>query len=224
MTKPRQLTDTHLVLLSSAAQHDDQLVVLPEKLNGGAAKASISKLLSCGLLQEMQVTAGEPHWRKDESDRPVGLRITRAGLLAIGIEPEDEGGGEQEAEAEEAAPPEVSPPTPARSGEGSGPARAWVPREGSKQALVLSLLSRPEGATIDDLLSATVWLAHTTRAALTGLRQKGYEFTRSKNEAGQTVYKTVAPEEAAGEPTSPEASAGEGASAEQAAYGAGDAA
>jgi hypothetical protein len=51
-------------------------------------------------------------------------------------------------------------------------------------------LSRPEGATIDDLLSATMWLPHTTRAALTGLRKEGYEFVKSKNEEGETVYRT----------------------------------
>ena len=173
MTKARQLTDTQLVLLSPAAQHDDQLVVLPERLTGAAAKASASKLLSLGLVEETPVTVGDPHWCKDESDGPIGLKITRAGLLAIGIEPDNEAGEEQEAEAEEPASSEVPRPRPAQSGEGSGPARAWVPREGSKQALVLSLLSRPEGATIDDLHIATGWLPHTTRAALTGLRQKG---------------------------------------------------
>jgi hypothetical protein len=64
------------------------------------------------------------------------------------------------------------------------------PREGSKKALVLSLLSRPQGATIDDLLGATGWLPHTTRAALTGLRKEGYEFAKSKNAEGGTVYRT----------------------------------
>ena len=55
---------------------------------------------------------------------------------------------------------------------------------------MLSLLSRPQGATIDDLLSATGWLPHTTRAALTGLRKEGYEFAKSKNAEGETVYRT----------------------------------
>ena len=36
MTNSPKLTDTQLVLLSSAAQRDDHLVVLPEKLKGGA--------------------------------------------------------------------------------------------------------------------------------------------------------------------------------------------
>jgi hypothetical protein len=62
---------------------------------------------------------------------------------------------------------------------------------------VLSLLSRPQGATIDDLLGATGWLPHTTRAALTGLRKKGYEFAKSKNAEGETVYRTENPKASA---------------------------
>ena len=53
-----------------------------------------------------------------------------------------------------------------------------------------SLLSRPQGASIDDLVSATGWLPHTTRAALTRLRKEGYEFAKSKNAEGETVYRT----------------------------------
>ena len=58
------------------------------------------------------------------------------------------------------------------------------PRSGSKQALVISLLERPTGATLDDLVKATGWLPHTTRAALTALRHKGHAIERLKSEAG----------------------------------------
>ena len=64
---------------------------------------------------------------------------------------------------------------------------------GSKQALVVQLLSRPEGAPLDDLVSATGWLPHTTRAALTGLRQRGFEIERS-DEDGRSVYRLRASE------------------------------
>jgi len=39
-TTPK-LTDTQLVILSSASQRDDGLAILPEKLKGGAAKATV---------------------------------------------------------------------------------------------------------------------------------------------------------------------------------------
>lgn len=36
---------------------------------------------------------------------------------------------------------------------------------------VIALLSREQGATLAELIEATGWLPHTTRAALTGLRK-----------------------------------------------------
>ena len=64
---------------------------------------------------------------------------------------------------------------------------------------MISLLQRDSGATLDELVDATGWLPHTTRAALTGLRQKGFVLTKSKNEAGKTVYRIeTAPEGGAG--------------------------
>ena len=45
---------------------------------------------------------------------------------------------------------------------------------------VLDLLGRPEGATLDQLVEATGWLPHTTRAVLTGLRKKGHMIERTK--------------------------------------------
>ncbi|PKB14102.1 uncharacterized protein DUF3489 [Novosphingobium kunmingense] len=44
----------------------------------------------------------------------------------------------------------------------------------SKADLILDMLQRPEGASIEQLVSATSWLPHTTRAVLTGLRKKGH--------------------------------------------------
>ncbi len=49
-----------------------------------------------------------------------------------------------------------------------------APRGGSKLARVIALLEHDHGATIAELIAATGWLAHTTRAALTGLRKRGY--------------------------------------------------
>lgn len=44
-------------------------------------------------------------------------------------------------------------------------------RPASRQTLVIDLLARKEGASLDEMIAATGWLPHTTRAALTGLRQ-----------------------------------------------------
>jgi hypothetical protein len=60
------------------------------------------------------------------------------------------------------------------------------PRDGTKLARVLELLQRDCGATLEELIAATEWLPHTTRAALTGLRKRCYTVTidRTDKERG----------------------------------------
>ena len=43
----------------------------------------------------------------------------------------------------------------------------------TKRARMIALLEVKEGASLDDMVAATRWLPHTTRAALTGLRKSG---------------------------------------------------
>lgn len=62
----------------------------------------------------------------------------------------------------------------------------------SKSSLVLDMLQRPQGATIAQLVAATGWLPHTTRAALTGLKKKGHEISSKKAEGEERVYRVVA--------------------------------
>jgi DNA-binding IclR family transcriptional regulator len=68
------------------------------------------------------------------------------------------------------------------------------------QARVIALLQRDTGATLGELVAATGWLAHTTRAALTGLRHKGFVLDKRKREDGTTGYRiSSAPTSQAGE-------------------------
>ncbi|MCW1401584.1 DUF3489 domain-containing protein [Novosphingobium sp. MW5] len=57
-----------------------------------------------------------------------------------------------------------------------------LPARQTKTDLVLDLLRRPEGVTIDQLVAATGWLPHTTRAALTGLKKKGRTIVSEKSD------------------------------------------
>ena len=66
----------------------------------------------------------------------------------------------------------TSPAPPAEA----GPARV------TKAGLVLGLLKREQGATLAELVEATGWLPHTTRAALTGLRKKGHAIEKTKRD------------------------------------------
>jgi len=49
------------------------------------------------------------------------------------------------------------------------------PARKTKQALLLVLIRREVGATLEELTSMTGWLPHTARAAITGLRKRGHE-------------------------------------------------
>ncbi|WPZ03947.1 DUF3489 domain-containing protein [Blastomonas marina] len=57
---------------------------------------------------------------------------------------------------------------------------AAKPRE-TKIGKVIALLEHKDGATLDEMVEATGWLPHTTRAALTGLKKKkGLTIERDK--------------------------------------------
>ena len=64
------------------------------------------------------------------------------------------------------------------------------PKPKSKVSLLLDLLARPEGATLAQMMAATAWLPHTTRAALTGLKKKGHTVTSIKAD-GVRTYRVV---------------------------------
>lgn len=57
-----------------------------------------------------------------------------------------------------------------------------LPARQSKTNLVLDLLRRPDGATLEQLVAATGWLPHTTRAAMTGLKKKGHPLVSEKTD------------------------------------------
>lgn len=62
----------------------------------------------------------------------------------------------------------------------------------TKQECLAALLVRDEGATLNQMIAATGWLPHTTRAAMTGLRKKGYVIDSDKVD-GVRTYRAVAP-------------------------------
>ena len=176
-----KLTDTQLVLLGAAAQRKDLCLVAPPTLKGAAAQKVASRLISAGFVKEVKAKASDPIWRRDEeSGASYALKLTAAGAKAIAVDDaaESEDAGEEsdalanrdqaailsKLDAKDARPAAMEP----------GPPGPSAPRGGSKLARVIALLERDHGATIEELIAATDWLAHTTRAALTGLRKRGY--------------------------------------------------
>jgi hypothetical protein len=88
------------------------------------------------------------------------------------------------------ATPSVSPASPRSASPSSALAsNPSLRRRPTKQDRLIDMLSRGEGCTVTELTVTFGWLPHTVRAALTGLRRKGFVLTRSKNEAGTTIYR-----------------------------------
>jgi hypothetical protein len=204
MTK---LSDTQTIILSAAAQRDDGNVLpLPGSLRGGAAHKVVGALLSRGLIAEritdstaMADPALNRIWRNEPDARGVLLIITPAGLDAIGIETAEseapaagEGtnsAGEPAAGAHTCAEEAPVEPSPKRRGgrkksapAGGDTAAPRKSRDGTKQAQLIAMLRRSEGATIAQIVESTGWQPHTVRGAFAGALKKklGLEVTSEK--------------------------------------------
>jgi len=173
-----KLSDTQLIVLSKAAAREGALATVPNKMNKAAAAKVGASLVARKLMREVRAKAGMPIWREDEDDRPISLMITRAGREAIGVD-EDEGASEGKKG------------TAGAEGKGARTHPTGVPRAGSKQALVVDMLSARGGTTLNALSEATGWLSHTTRAALTGLRKRGFTILREGYEGGPSIYRVA---------------------------------
>jgi predicted ArsR family transcriptional regulator len=60
----------------------------------------------------------------------------------------------------------------------SGDAEACPPRPHTKAQRLLDLLKAGSGASLEDMIQATGWQSHTVRAAMTGLRKRGFVIER----------------------------------------------
>ena len=178
-----KLTDAQLVMMSAAAQRKDRCLSAPATIKGAVLSKVGVKLAKLGLAREIGAKSGAPIWRRDHAGHGYALKLTAAGLKTIAI---DEG-SQDTIEPSEAAQPQSN--NCANPDEGGDPARLAAPRGGSKLALVIEHLQRADGATLIDLTQATGWLPHTTRAALTGLRKRGYAVIRERIGAGGSVYR-----------------------------------
>lgn len=171
-----KLSDSQLVILSAAAQRrDGALLPLPQGLTakGAALNKVIQTLCKHKLVEEKKVFNGAPEWRRDEEDRPLGLYLTNAGLLALGLE-----------EAKKQEPAQAAMSVPGKRKTGVSPLRrkatkarpAGREREiasaQSKQDIVIAMLRRRSGVTIEEIIAETGWQPHSVRGFFSGLVKK----------------------------------------------------
>jgi hypothetical protein len=147
-------------------------------------------MISRGWLEEVDadIRKGEPLWRETGDGHGTTLIATAAGLEVIGIEPMV---ATAVASARRAKPQPDAEPAVTEVTEASKPITI---RAGTKQAQIIALLQRPEGASIAEIVEATSWQAHTARGAISGALKKklGLPVTAEKVEGrgGRgTVYR-----------------------------------
>ena len=102
------------------------------------------------------------------------LVVTDAGLLAVGIEPVVV---KTMAAVREHAAAATMPKIPTL-------------RTGTKQAQIIALLQRPDGASVAEIVAVTGWLAHSVRGLISGSLKKklGLPVTSEKQDGRGTVY------------------------------------
>ena len=187
-----RLSDKQRELLSAAAEREDRL--LPSQLKSGAAQKVAAKLVAAGLVKEVKAKTGAI-WRRDEAtEQAYALKLTAAGANAVEahvkIKSEMVGAtvsapSPDDRPARRASRARSDAPTPVENAAQESRADqdlvgasepSWrPPRAGSKLDRILGMLSTDKGATLEELTDATGWLPHTARAALTGLRKRGYD-------------------------------------------------
>jgi len=211
----QQLTATQHAVLAYAIEHTGgKIDWFPEHVKGGARK----KVL-VGLFGRTLITADGPDWLvADAGYAALGLKRTASMPLVDDPEVEaivtaaeaewtrvdlrHEAPQENQPEAEpepepnpvdepEHAPHDVQPTIPTQAGQQDAPPAAGRTRANTKQALVIEMLKRPEGATVAQIMAATGWLNHTVRGTLSGVLHKrlGLTLVSGKNADGVRAYR-----------------------------------
>jgi hypothetical protein len=182
MTK---LTETQTIILNSGAQRPDNIALpLPKGLHGAAAKMAVTKMIAHGWLQEVDANLrrGEPLWRETGDGHGTTLVVTDAGLLAIGIEPVVASAATEFCKTQ--------PDADSQSTAADTPKPVNI-RAGTKQAQIIALLQRPEGAAITEIVAETGWMAHSVRGLISGALKKklGLPIAAEKLDGRGTVYR-----------------------------------
>lgn len=190
-----KLSDSQLVVLSAACQRADRNVLpLPARLKGGAAGKVVNSLLAKGLIKEVRAKRDEPVWRTDDDRGRIALRATRAAFDVLGIDPADARLDDEAEPAGEGADAEATDGSARRSkSKKRTRASTGATRANTKQAQLIAMLKRPDGATIDEVVKAFGWQPHTVRGAIAGALKKklGLDVTSEKDDKRGRIYRVA---------------------------------
>jgi hypothetical protein len=165
---PTQLTPAQHAVLAYAIEHTGgKIDWFPDNIKGGARKKVLDGLFNRALL----IPEGSDWFVSDEGYAALGR--TRPAPAPLVVDPDIE-----------AAVTAI---------EATARAEAKTPRtrDNSKQATVIGMLKRPEGATIPQICEATGWQSHTVRGTFAGAFKKklGLTITSSKDQGAERVYR-----------------------------------
>lgn len=168
-----QLTPAQHAILAYALEHNaGKISWFPDNIKGGARK----KVLD-GLFNRALITTDGANWSvaAEGYDAMGRARPAPAPLVP---DPETEAAV---AAAEATWATERAKDSKPRT------------RESSKQAEVIRMLQRPEGATIAQICEATGWQAHTVRGTFAGALKKklGLTITSDKVQGGDRIYRVA---------------------------------
>ena len=167
-----QLTPAQHAILAYALEHTGgKIDWFPDNIKGGARKKVLDGLFNRALI----TTDGTDWFVAAEGYDAMGR--ARPALAPLDADPEiDAAVTAAEAEwAQDKTTAQAKPRT----------------RENSKQAEVIRMLQRPEGATIAQICNATGWQAHTVRGTFAGAFKKklGLTIVSDKAQGSERVYR-----------------------------------
>jgi hypothetical protein len=198
-----KLTDTQLVILSTAGQRNGGAVLpLPKSLKlQDPANHVLKNLLKMGLLDERPAGRDAATWRESKDGQRLTLVLTDAGRAAIGVVADEQSqpppasiaprGSKRSAGRHKAKESKGATAPKSKPKKTASPAAL---RPGTKQALLVDLLRRKEGATIAEVVKATGWQPHSVRGAISGALKKklGLAVASDKVEGRGRVYRIAA--------------------------------
>ena len=188
-----QLSPSQHAILAHAINHSHgQIDWFPDNIKGGARKKVIDAMFNRALIINdgtNWIVASEGYEALGMT-RPVFDGHTGASqVLADEIGTEDP--TDAEIDASNTVDPEIEAAVTAIETAARAESKAPRIRDNSKQATVIGMLQRPEGATIQQIVAVTSWQAHTVRGTFAGAFKKklGLTITSTKDAGEQRVYK-----------------------------------